>query len=261
MKIAIIGAGAMGGATAIGLAKGGGVAASDITVTAAHASTLERFASMGMNTSLDNADACRGADIVMIVVKPWLVGKVVAEILPVLDYDRQIIACLAAGIDSEALKALFERDGRLPQMVRIIPNTAVEVLQSMTFISAVNATDATIDTIGTLFSTVGSAMEVDESRLEAGMALASCGIAYALRYVRAASEGGVELGIRAADSTRIVAQTLMGAAGLLLAHDSHPEMEIDKVTTPGGITIKGLNRMEECGFTNAVIQGLKASVK
>ncbi|MBQ5722120.1 MAG: pyrroline-5-carboxylate reductase, partial [Bacteroidaceae bacterium] len=98
-------------------------------------------------------------------------------------------------------------------------------------------------------------------QMNAGMALASCGIAYAMRYIRAATEGGVELGMYAHEAQQIVAQTLKGAVSLLEANHSHPEAEIDKVTTPGGITIKGLNAMERNGFSNSVIEGLKASKK
>jgi len=93
------------------------------------------------------------------------------------------------------------------------------------------------------------------------MALASCGIAYVMRYIRAASEGGVELGMYASDAKKIVMQTMLGAVKLLESTGNHPEAEIDKVTTPGGITIRGLNAMEANGFTTAVIEGLKASVK
>jgi pyrroline-5-carboxylate reductase len=80
-----------------------------------------------------------------------------------------------------------------------------------------------------------------------------------MRYVRAASEGGVELGFKAADAQRIVMQTMKGAVELLQASGMHPEAAIDLVTTPGGVTIRGLNAMEEAGFTHAVIHGLKAS--
>ena len=92
------------------------------------------------------------------------------------------------------------------------------------------------------------------------MALASCGIAYAMRYVRANVEGAVELGISPSDATMITSNTMKGAAELLLSTGNHPEAEIDKVTTPGGLTIKGLNALEANGFTNAVIEALKASI-
>ena len=92
-------------------------------------------------------------------------------------------------------------------------------------------------------------------------ALASCGIAFAMRYIHASAQGGVEIGVKAADAQKIVEHTMIGAAKLLLAKNAHPATEIDKVTTPGGITIRGLNEMEHAGFTSAVIKGLKACVK
>ena len=112
-----------------------------------------------------------------------------------------------------------------------------------------------------IFSAVGKAMIVDEGLMAAATSLASCGIAYALRYIRAAVEGGVELGFRAGDAQKIVMQTVKGAVDILEANGTHPEVEIDRVTTPGGLTIKGLNAMEEAGFTASVIEGLRASIK
>lgn len=103
-------------------------------------------------------------------------------------------------------------------------------------------------------------MLVEERLMNAGMVLASCGIAYVMRYVRAATEGGVELGMYPDTARRVVLQTLRGAVELLEATGNHPEVEIDKVTTAGGITIRGLNEMEHAGFTSSVIRGLKASM-
>ena len=127
----------------------------------------------------------------------------------------------------------------------------------MTF--QVNGPEAACSRSLSIFSHLGKAMVIEEKLLPAATSLASCGIAYALRYVRAAMEGGVELGFRASDAQHIIVQTLLGAASLLLQPGAHPESEIDKVTTPGGITIRGLNAMEHSGFTSAVINGLKAS--
>ena len=131
----------------------------------------------------------------------------------------------------------------------------------MTFLVPVNASDRQTQAIANLFEEMGRVMITEERCLPAGMALASCGIAYAMRYARAATEGGVELGIKAHDALQVVLQTMAGAAALLQESGSNPEQEIDKVTTPGGFTIKGLNEMEHAGFTSAVIRGLKASVK
>ncbi len=129
----------------------------------------------------------------------------------------------------------------------------------MTFITSVRSTPELDARLLAMFKELGDAMLVEERLLNSGMALASCGIAYVMRYIRAMTEGGVELGFYAEDAKRIVMQTMLGAVNLLEASGSHPEAEIDRVTTPGGITIKGLNAMEEAGFTASVVKGLRAS--
>ena len=261
MKIAIIGAGAMGGALADGFIKSGAVKPADISVANPTAQKLEHFALQGASVTTDNKTATEGADIVIIAVKPWLVEQVVNELKPVLNYTRQTIITVAAGISGSQFTAWLKKDDAVPQTFIVIPNTAIAVLASMTFIVPVNATADTTTTIKALFDNVGQTMVTDERHLSAGMTLASCGIAYAMRYVRAAAEGGVELGFKADMAKDIVLQTMKGAVELLQANGNHPEAEIDKVCTPGGLTIRGLNEMEHAGFTSAVIRGLKASVK
>lgn len=261
MKVTIIGAGNMGGAIAIGLYKSGAVKASDLAVSDKSEAVLGRFSALGINTFTDNARAVKGADIVMVVVKPWIVEPVIAGIRPVLDYSRQIVVLIAAGIQPDQLSGWLGKDaaGNVPQSMIVIPNTAIEILQSMSFIAPVTAGNEAVETVKALFDKMGSSMVVPFNLLGAGTALASCGIAYAMRYIHAAAQGGVELGFYPADAVKVVCQTVRSAAQLISEHESHPEVEIDKVTTPGGITIKGLNAMEEAGFTNAVIKGLKAS--
>lgn len=143
----------------------------------------------------------------------------------------------------------------------VIPNIAIAQLSSMTFIVPIDATTEETAKIIDLFDEMGETLITDEQHLGAGTTLASCGIAYAMRYIRAAAEGGVELGFKADDAKRIVMQTVEGAVKLLEATGLHPEAAIDMVTTPGGVTIKGLNEMEHAGFTSAVIRGLKAGAK
>lgn len=261
MKIAIIGAGAMGGAMADGFIKSGAVKPADISVANPTAQKLEHFALQGASVTTDNKTAAEGADIVIIAVKPWLVEQVVNELKPVLNYTRQTIITVAAGISGSQFTTWLKKDDAVPQAFIVIPNTAIAVLASMTFIVPVNATADTTSTIKALFDNVGQTMVTDERHLSAGMTLASCGIAYAMRYVRAAAEGGVELGFKADMAKDIVLQTMKGAVELLQANGNHPEAEIDKVCTPGGLTIRGLNEMEHAGFTSAVIRGLKAAAK
>ena len=134
-------------------------------------------------------------------------------------------------------------------------------MASMTFIVPVGASEQETQTVCDIFNEMGNTLITDEQHLAAGTTLASCGIAYAMRYIRAASEGGVELGFKADEAKKIVMQTMKGAVELLEASGMHPEAAIDLVTTPGGVTIKGLNEMEHTGFTSSVIRGLKAGLK
>ena len=253
MKIAVIGAGNMGGATALGLAAA--FPDARITVTARHAATLEKFAARGLQTSLDNLAAAREAEIIILGVKPWLAQGVLQQLRPAI--AGKILISLVAGIPADELRGWLSGSG-LSGAYTVIPNLAIEYRESMTFIHELSGTPETLRTVQMLFDATGRSAVVDERRLNAGMMLASCGTAFALRYVRAAAEGGVELGLYPREAIEAALQTVKGAAVLLEARGTHPEAEIDRVTTPGGITIKGLNAMEEAGFTAAVIAGLKA---
>ena len=262
-KLSIIGAGSMGSAIALGLGGSGAINASDIYCADIFPEALSRVkkTNADINIATGNIDAVKNSDIVIIAVKPWLVEAVINEIKETLDYKRHIIISIAAGVETSRLCTLLkkEKDG-LPAIFRIIPNTAIEVRESVNIVSAYNATEEQTNTIKTIFDELGLTVIVDERLMAAGTALASCGIAHAFRYIRATIEGAVELGIPPELAKKIETQTLRGAITLLETNNHHPEAEIDKVTTPGGITIKGLNAMEEAGFTNAVIKGLKASV-
>ena len=267
MTIAIVGTGNMGGAIARGLVKSGTCRPEEIICTAKTKATLERIHEFNdhIRVSQDNAAAAAQADIVLLAVKPWAVAEVVEEIRPVLDLDRQILVSVAAGVALDELAGMVddapyvERCSKHLPLFRVVPNTAVEALCGVSFIAAHGATTEQTEQIRLLFAALGYALVVDEKLIPAGTALASCGIAFAMRYIRAAMEGGIELGFRPEEAARIVEHTVKGAATLLLEAGAHPEAEIDKVTTAGGITIKGLNAMEKAGFTAAVIDGLKAS--
>lgn len=246
------------------MARGAKVATSDIYVSNPSTAKLEALKSEHpeINTTTNNCDAAAAADLVILAVKPWKVVEVLDELKPHLDYKRQAVASMVGGLGISQLNEWLDKgDGKLPATFIIIPNTAIATMSSMTFIASARTTQKQDTELVEVFNELGMAMLVDEGLIPAGTSLASCGIAYALRYIRAAMEGGVELGFRADDAKRIVMQTLRGAADILEANDSHPEAEIDRVTTPGGLTIKGLNAMEAAGFTPSVIEGLRASTK
>lgn len=251
----------MGGATVEGLLQGRTFHAEDITVADPSQQALERFATSGASLTTDNSVAAEHADIVCVVVKPWLVEPVLKEIKDTLDYKKQMLIVIAAGVASEKILGWLDKgDGMRIPLFLVIPNTAIAVKSSMTFIVPIGASEEQTKTVVGIFDEVGSTIVTAEHQLASGTTLASCGIAYAMRYIRAATEGGVELGFKAKDAQQIVQQTVKGAVELLQATGHHPEEEIDKVTTPGGLTIRGLNEMEHAGFTSAVIRGLKAGL-
>ena len=251
----------MGGAIVEGLLKSHYVDAESICVSDASADAVKRFADKGVKTTTDNCVAAKSGDMVIVVVKPWLVERVLLQVKDVMDYGRQQLVVVAAGIKGEQLKTWMQKDRQLPAMHLAIPNIAIAQLASMTFLVAVEAKPQHTEQVKALFDAMGQTLLTEEHLLGAGTTLASCGIAYAMRYVRAASEGGVELGFKADQAKDIVLQTMEGAVKLLQATGLHPEAAIDLVTTPGGVTIKGLNEMEHNGFTSSVIKGLKAGAK
>lgn len=261
MKIAIIGAGEMGGAFAAGLLKSDIFRADDITVANPHENKLERFAQSGASVTTDNKVAIAGADYIVIAVKPKVVKTVMDEIKTVMDYSSQTIINMAASISIAQLSEWLEEGGKVPDIVQALPNIGIAERASMTFLSPSRQAEKNLSKVEAIFNSVGNSLVVDESLLSSGTALSGCNIAFIMRFVRAASEAGVELGFKANDAKDVVLQTMLGAVRLLQANGGNPEAEIDKVTTPGGMTIRGLNAMEQAGFTNAVIQGFKGCLK
>lgn len=253
MKITIIGAGNMGGSAAVGLFKAG---FKDITVTAAHEGSLTGYRAMGIKATTDNKSAVQGADVVFYAVKPWLMEGVLKETCEVLDYDRQLVVSMAPGVKPEQLTEWLEKDGKVPAIAYVIPNTAIEIGESMTYIAPVTASDSQAALLKEMFDKVGSTGIVPVPQMLAATSLASCGIAYAMRYISASSAGGASLGLDGEAVGRAVCQTVRGAADLVAAKGYDSEAEINRVTTPGGLTIRGLNAMEEAGFSHAVAKGL-----
>lgn len=249
----------MGGATVEGMIKADYFDNKEITVSDPSEAVLKKFAEQGIRTTTDNTLAAKEADVVIVCVKPWLVETVLSGIKQSLSPEKQILIVIAAGVKSTSIQEWLGT--QCPPLFLCIPNIAIAQLASMTFLVSVTGRPSHMETVKTIFDAMGNTIFTDEAHLAAGTTLASCGIAYAMRYIRAASEGGVELGFKADQAKEIVMQTMLGAVRLLEASGLHPEAAIDLVTTPGGVTIKGLNEMEHAGFTSAVIRGLKAGAK
>lgn len=257
MKVAIIGAGNMGGAIARGLAQGHYTEGYEITVSNPSNEKLEKLKAEfpNIHTTNNNKEAATDADIVIVAVKPYKVAEVLK---PLRLRQPQILVSVAAGLTFEELAHSVD-----PEMTifRVIPNTAISERASMTLVAARNASYQQKENILNMFNEMGRSILIEEKQFAAATSLTSCGIAYVLKYVQAAMQAGVELGISPNVAMQMVAQTMEGAAQLLLNNEhTHPALEIEKVTTPGGITIKGVNSLEADGFTAAVINAIKASL-
>lgn len=256
MKIGIIGAGNMGGAIAKGLAQGGSIESKDIIVADLSSDKLDELKDFNVEISItnNNQEVVDKADIIILALKPWLMKEVVDNLK--FDVKNQMIISIAARITLSEYIEWISPDATI---FRLVPNTAISELAGMTLISSMNATKEQEQLVLDIFNEMGLAMLIPESQIPAATALTSCGIAYVLKYIQAAMQAGVEMGIYPEDAMKMVAQSVKGAAELILNHDTHPSVEIDKVTTPGGITIKGINELDHAGFTSAIIKAMKVS--
>lgn len=214
-----------------------------------------------IRTTTDNTGAAAGADIVVLAVKPWLMADVIKD----LGYlaDKTVIS-VAGGISLDKLDTMLSTaPDRAPQqpVFQVIPDTAAAIGRSMTFIASRRAPQPLIDIVAQLFSAMGRVAVIEERLMDAATALCSCGIAYVYKFIQACVQAGVQLGFRPADALSYVNATVDGAVAMLEAGKSSPQQEIDKVTTPGGMTIKGINQLDHAGFTSAVIQGILEPLK
>jgi len=254
-KIAIIGGGNLGTAIAEGLLKSKFCKASDITITKRKIVTLENLKNMGVNVTSNNAEAVHKSELVILAVKPYQVSDVLNSFKKELT-TKHILVSVVTGVLISEIGEIVKI--KLP-LFRAMPNTAIAIQESMTCFSFTNAATAQINVVKNLFSTLGEVVTIDEKLMEAATVLGACGTAYAMRYIRANIQGGIEIGFDVATASLIAAQTVKGAAELLLQKGSHPEQEIDKVTTPKGCTIAGLNEMEHQGFSSSLIKGIAVS--
>ncbi len=254
-KIAVIGGGNLGASIAQGLLKSRLYHPENITVTRRKIELLAELAKKGLNIHSDNELAMKEADVIIIAVKPKVVDKVLAEGKSVLSKDKIVIS-VATGVKLAHMQTIV---GEKVPIFRAMPNTAISIRESMTCVATSNGSDDHVGEVIEIFDQLGKAIRINEELMDASTVLAACGIAYALRFIRAASQGGIEIGFDAATAQTIASQTVRGAAGLLIKGGQHPEWEIDKVTTPAGITIAGLNEMEHQGFSSSLIKGIKTS--
>lgn len=257
-KIAIIGGGNLGMAIAEGLLKSNFAKPEQITITRRTISRLQELKQRGVTVTDNNEDAIRTSEIIIIALKPFNVKDVLAELKNSFDPQKHIIISVVTGIFLKDLASIF--NSPIP-IFRAMPNTAIAIQESVTCLCAQDATPAQTDYVKRLFDQLGITIPIDEKLMDAATVLGACGIAFALRFIRAATQGGIEIGFDAKTASLIAAQTVKGSAELLLKLNRHPEEEIDKVTTPKGCTIVGLNEMEHQGFSSSLIRGISSSFK
>ena len=258
-KLAILGGGNIGVAIAKGLVEAGVKKPSDIVITRRRTEPLKQLVEEGFEISSDNLTAVSESQIIILAVRPLQIPKLIEEVKPALNLDYHVIMSVASGVSIAEIQDLIGND---MSIVRVMPNTATEVCESMTCL-AVDVNDPrsvkSIKQATEIFNCVGETILIPEDQVTPATALCACGTAFFLRAIRAASQGGIQIGFHSDEALKMAAQTAKGAAELLLKTGSHPEDQIDKVTTPSGCTIAGLNEMEHKGFSSALIQGFVKS--
>lgn len=255
-KIAIIGGGNLGSSIAQGLIESGFILPSDITITKRNIETLSRFGDQGVHIETDNVKAVQQAEVVVVALKPYNARDVLEQIKPALRPEKHILISVVTGV---WIHQIEEITGIKMPLFRAMPNTSIAIRESMTCICHKNASIGQVEWVTDLFNHLGVSVSIDEKLMDAATVLGACGIAYALRFIRANIQGGIEIGFDARTAALIASQTIKGAAELLIKGNRHPEEEIDKVTTPKGCTIAGLNEMEHQGFSSSLIKGITVS--
>ncbi|HSF55061.1 MAG TPA: pyrroline-5-carboxylate reductase [Algoriphagus sp.] len=256
VKIAIIGCGNLGASIANGLLMREDFDPKNLTLTKRNTSSLAEFEAKGAHVHTDNVSAAKYSDLILLGVKPYNVANILKEINPVLDPKKQLIISLATGV---TLKEMYEVLDPKTVTFRAMPNIAADIQESITCICHEQADPFQVEMIKELFDSIGFTISIDESLMEAATVLGACGIAYVLRFMRAMIQGGIQIGFDSVTASKIVNQTVKGAAELMIQKNIHPEAAIDKVTTPKGCTIVGLNEMEHQGFSSAMVRGVIAS--
>jgi pyrroline-5-carboxylate reductase len=255
-SVAILGGGNLGQALARGWVRLGQISPTDIAVTRRQAEKLSELAEAGFSVGSDNVEAVRRSRTVLVAVQPQQLAPLLAEIRGALEVSRHHLISVVSGVSIDQITQMI---GKPCSVVRAMPNTAVAIGESMTCLAVSEGNGEALPVAQQLFDLLGRTLVVPEEMMIPATALCACGVAFFLRSVRAASQGGMEIGFHPEEALLLAAQTAKGAASLLLTEGDHPESQIDRVTTPRGCTIAGLNEMEHQGFSSAMIKGILVS--
>ncbi|MBT8254226.1 MAG: pyrroline-5-carboxylate reductase [Bacteroidia bacterium] len=256
IRIAIIGCGNLGQAILKGLIDDHTYPSENITATKRHTEVLEPFKSEGIVVTSNNKAAVESSDLIIVALKPHDILKTLEELGPSLNPGNHKLVSLATGISMDQIEKAI---GKQLPIFRAMPNTGADVKESLTCLCSQYASLEDEQLVDYFFNRIGTTITIDEDLMEAATVLGACGIAFVMRFMRAMVQGGIQIGFSAKTANEIVNQTVMGASQLLIERKEHPEFEIDKVTTPKGCTIAGLNEMEHYGFSSALIRGIVTS--
>lgn len=252
-KIAILGAGNIGQAIYKGLVRSGGVKAEQVILSNTNLLLITPYEKEGCLITDNNQEAVAFADTLILCVEPQQIDKLLGQISPVVDPEKHLVISIVTGV---SIDDISKKLGDKIPIFRAMPNTAISIGESMTALSCRHHDKHLLSQVEDIFKNLGETIYLKEELITSATALASCGIAFFMRAIRAAIQGGIEIGLHAEDAKKMAAQTAKGAAQLLQESGNHPEAEVDKVTTPMGVTISGLNQMEHVGFSSAMIKGI-----
>ena len=254
MKIAIIGSGNLGLSIAKGLVYNNTY--TSLYLTKRDLSSIENWKEYNnVKITSDNKEAVKNSDIIIFTVQPSQFDSILDDIKEVLN-DKHVLISAITGFGIGRMEDKL--DAKYP-IIRSMPNTAISVGKSMTCLCSNVVGEKRIAIAEAIFNGLGTTIKIEEDRMQAATVICASGIAFWMRLIRATTQGGVQMGFDADESMQMSMHTALGAASLLIETNSHPEKEIDKVTTPKGCTITGLNEMEHQGLSSSLIKGLMAS--
>lgn len=257
-KIGFIGSGAIAEALISGMIKAGLVAPTQIVVSDISEKRLDYMQKkFGIQTSISIQEVVQGVNILFLTVKPQVIPTVLQEIAPAIS-PTTLVVSVAAGI---TIKTLQDKMSSIP-IVRVMPNTPVAVGEGMSVLALGEyAEQHHGELVLALFSSVGKAIMMDESAMDAVTGLSGSGPGYAFVLIDALADAGVRVGLSRQNALVMAAQTLLGSAKMVLETGEHPAKLRDMVTSPGGTTIAGIHVLEQCGVRAAFIDAVQAATQ
>ena len=254
MKIAIIGAGNLGLSIAKGILHTNG--ATTMFLTKRNVDSIKDYEKYGnVTVTTDNVEAVKKSDVLIFAVQPGHFAQILHDIKDLLT-EKHVLISTITGFSIAKMEEIIGVDHYI---IRSMPNTAISVGKSMTCLCSNGMGAKRIDLAKAIFNRMGHSLEIPEEQMQAATVICASGIAFWMRLIRATTQGAIQLGFDAREAQELAMHTCNGAASLLIESGSHPEEEIDRVTTPKGCTIEGLNEMEHQGLSSSLIRGIVAS--